>query len=78
LATVCKVLWLLQIAASVSVFAGLLFNGSTFGQTPPNVVLIVSDDQAYGDYSFMGHPHIKTPNIDRLALESLTFRGRTD
>ena len=74
LATVCKVLWLLQIAASVSVFAGLLFNGSSFGQTPPNVVLIVSDDQAYGDYSFMGHPHIKTPNIDRLAVESLTFR----
>jgi uncharacterized sulfatase len=74
LATVCKVLWLLQIAASVSVFAGLLFNGSTFGQTPPNVVLIVSDDQAYGDYSFMGHPHIKTPNIDRLAVESLIFR----
>jgi uncharacterized sulfatase len=36
--------------------------------------LIVSDDQAYGDYSFMGHPHIKTPNIDRLAVESLTFR----
>ena len=74
LATVCKVLWLLQIAASVSVFAGLLFNGSSFGQTPPNVVLIVSDDQAFGDYSFMGHPHIKTPNIDRLAVESLTFR----
>ena len=74
LATVCKVLWLLQITASVSVFAGLLFNGSSFGQTPPNVVLIVSDDQAYGDYSFMGHPHIKTPNIDRLAVESLTFR----
>jgi len=74
LATVCKVLWLLQIAASVSVFAGLLFNESSFGQTPPNVVLIVSDDQAFGDYSFMGHPHIKTPNIDRLAVESLTFR----
>lgn len=74
LVTVCKVLWLLQIAASVSVFAGLLFNESSFGQTPPNVVLIVSDDQAYGDYSFMGHPHIKTPNIDRLAVESLTFR----
>jgi len=74
LVTVCKVLWLLQIAASVSVFAGLLFNGSSFGQTPPNVVLIVSDDQAYGDYSFMGHPHIKTPNIDRLGVESLTFR----
>jgi uncharacterized sulfatase len=40
---------------------------------PPNIVLIVSDDQGWGDFSFMGHPHIKTPNLDRLASESLTF-----
>lgn len=40
----------------------------------PNVVLIVSDDQAWTDYGFMGHPHLKTPNLDRLAAESLTFR----
>ncbi len=40
----------------------------------PNVVLIVSDDQAWSDYGFMGHPHLKTPNLDRLAAESLTFR----
>lgn len=40
----------------------------------PNVVLIVSDDQAWTDYSFMGHPHLKTPNIDRLASESFLFR----
>ena len=39
----------------------------------PNVVMIISDDQAWTDYSFMGHPHIQTPNIDRLAKESLTF-----
>jgi uncharacterized sulfatase len=41
---------------------------------PPNVVLIISDDQGWRDYSFMGHPHIRTPRIDRLASESLTFR----
>lgn len=41
---------------------------------PPNVVLIVSDDQAWMDYGFMGHPHIKTPRLDRLARESLVFR----
>ena len=41
---------------------------------PPNVLLIVGDDQAYTDYGFMGHPHIKTPNIDRLASESLVFK----
>jgi uncharacterized sulfatase len=39
----------------------------------PNIVLIVSDDQAWTDYSFIGHPHIQTPNIDRLSSESLTF-----
>ncbi len=40
----------------------------------PNVVLIVSDDQAWTDYGFMGHPHIQTPRLDRLARESLVFR----
>lgn len=40
----------------------------------PNVVMIISDDQAWSDYGFMGHPHIQTPNLDRLARESLTFR----
>ena len=40
----------------------------------PNVVLIVSDDQAWSDYGFMGHPYLKTPDLDRLASESLTFR----
>lgn len=40
---------------------------------PPNIVLIVSDDHAWSDYSFLGHPHVRTPNIDRLARESLCF-----
>lgn len=39
----------------------------------PNIVLIISDDQAWSDYSFAGHPHIRTPNIDRLAEASLVF-----
>ena len=39
----------------------------------PNILFIVSDDQGWGDYSFMGHPAIETPHLDRLASESLTF-----
>lgn len=39
----------------------------------PNIVFIISDDQAWTDYSFMGHKHIETPHIDRLAEEGLTF-----
>lgn len=40
---------------------------------PPNIVLIISDDHGWPDYSFMGHSRVKTPHIDRLAAESLTF-----
>jgi arylsulfatase A-like enzyme len=44
----------------------------------PNIVFIVSDDQAWGDYGFMGHPQLATPHLDKLAAESLTFqRGYT-
>src|SRR5687767_1652268 len=40
---------------------------------PPNIVLIVSDDQAWTDYGFMGHPLIQTPNLDKLAARSAFF-----
>ena len=40
----------------------------------PNVVLILSDDQSWTDYGFMGHEHIKTPHLDKLASESVLFR----
>lgn len=39
----------------------------------PNIVLIVSDDHAWTDYGFMGHPQIETPHLDRLARESAVF-----
>ncbi len=39
----------------------------------PNVVLIISDDQAWNDYGFMGHKVIRTPRLDRLASESALF-----
>lgn len=39
----------------------------------PNIVLIISDDQHWGDYGFMGHPIVQTPNLDRLSQEGLTF-----
>jgi len=53
---------------------GALAGANPASAAPPNIVLIVSDDQGWADYSFMGHPHIKTPRIDKLASESLRFR----
>lgn len=55
------------------VMAGLVPLASSFA-APPNIVMIVSDDHGWTDYGFMGHPHIQTPRLDRLARESLTFR----
>ncbi|MGB0372257.1 MAG: sulfatase family protein [Opitutales bacterium] len=40
----------------------------------PNIVFLLSDDQAWTDYGFMGHPDIQTPHLDKLAEESLLFR----
>ena len=37
----------------------------------PNVVLIMTDDQGYGDLSAHGNPWIKTPNLDRLASQGI-------
>ena len=39
----------------------------------PNIVFILSDDQAWSDYGFMGHADIKTPHLDTLASSSLFF-----
>ncbi|QDT08263.1 arylsulfatase [Planctomycetes bacterium K23_9] len=35
----------------------------------PNVVVVITDDQGYGDLAFTGNPAIKTPNIDKLATQ---------
>lgn len=39
----------------------------------PNVLLILSDDHAWTDYGFMGHPVVETPHLDRLAARSAVF-----
>lgn len=42
-------------------------------ERPPNVVLLISDDQAWGDFGFMGHSDVQTPHLDRLAQRSAVF-----
>ena len=39
----------------------------------PNVIIVVADDQGYGDMSCHGNPVLKTPNLDRLHSQSLRF-----
>lgn len=39
----------------------------------PNIILIYCDDLGYGDLGVTGHPHIKTPIIDKMALSGVRF-----
>src|SRR5215831_8336400 len=40
---------------------------------PPNVVIILADDQGYGDLGCYGSKDIDTPNLDRMAKEGMRF-----
>jgi len=39
----------------------------------PNVIIIMTDDQGYGEFSCTGNPIVQTPNVDRLAQEGISF-----
>ena len=43
------------------------------GAKRPNVIMIMTDDQGYGDVGFHGNDLIKTPNIDQFAADNLEF-----
>ncbi|MGB5666317.1 MAG: sulfatase-like hydrolase/transferase, partial [Maribacter sp.] len=44
-------------------------------QSKPNVILIMSDDQGWGDLSISGNTNLQTPNIDALAKNGVSFEN---
>lgn len=41
----------------------------------PNIIIIITDDQGYGDLGIHGNHHVKTPVIDKFARESIHFKN---
>ena len=39
----------------------------------PNIILVMADDQGWGDMGYNGHPVLKTPNFDEMARTGLCF-----
>ncbi len=39
----------------------------------PNIIIIIADDVGWNDVGTYGHPHIRTPNIDKMAAEGMKF-----
>ena len=58
------------IQAIFMIFCATLTNAA---ETTPNVVMLVGDDMGWTDYGFMGHEFVKTPFLDKLALEGAVF-----
>ncbi|MFO0803785.1 MAG: sulfatase [Gemmataceae bacterium] len=58
---------ILSVALTACLFA------TSAAAAPPNVVMILGDDQGWGDYGFMGSEAIRTPHLDKLASQSLVF-----
>ncbi len=62
---------------SVILFATIIFCSvlTSFGQTEknPNILIIMTDQQAWDAVGYSGNKMIKTPNLDRLASEGVNF-----
>jgi arylsulfatase A-like enzyme len=50
-----------------------VLNGADSPSGKPNVIIVLTDDQGYGDLSGTGNPVLKTPHLDRLAAEGVNF-----
>ncbi len=60
----------------LTIIGFFIFSNLIVAQTSPqqpNIVLIVADDLGYGDLGINGQPHIRTPQIDRLAQDGMLF-----
>ena len=53
--------------------ASAMAGDSALAGSKPNIILVMTDDQGYGDLGCHGHPYLKTPNIDALYAQSTRF-----
>ena len=52
-----------------AIFFLIFFSLSAQQDNSPNFIIVFCDDLGYGDIGSFGHPIIRTPNIDRMAVE---------
>ncbi len=55
----------------VSLF--VLVSASIADAAPPNIVLVMADDQGWGDTGYNGHPYVQTPELDAMAAEGFVL-----
>ncbi|MBU3018840.1 arylsulfatase [Paraglaciecola agarilytica] len=66
-----KLIWTSLCALQLLVVALILFVPRVNADERPNIVIMMTDDQGYGDIGSHNNPYLKTPNIERIAAEGL-------
>ena len=63
-----------RVAVAAAVVAAMAWTArGSAARDRPNYIVILVDDLRWDGLGFMGHPFVQTPNIDRLALEGMSF-----
>jgi arylsulfatase A len=70
-----KYLLALVAALALAPLFALQAADATKPMDKPNVLVIISDDQGFGDFGFIGNKLVRTPNLDRLAAQSAVYRN---
>src|SRR6476646_9776582 len=63
--------YLMPSVLVVAVFTTLPARAGATGK--PNIILVMADDQGWGDMAYNGHRVVKTPNFDKMAATGLRF-----
>jgi hypothetical protein len=68
------------VIGGIAIAVGLIWSqpvwagkGKTLAGKKPNIIVVITDDQGYGDLGCHGNPVIKTPHIDKLHKKSMRF-----
>ncbi len=65
---------LVAIAATICLSSSVIsLAAARPGSGKPNIILVMADDQGWGDTSYNGHPFVATPALDAMAKDGFVF-----
>ena len=70
----CNITMRNRVITFLSIFITVLIAGcAKVDLTRPNIILVMTDDQGWGQTGYYNHPVLKTPNLDQMATNGLRF-----